>query len=377
MKEKIKNAKWYPYAVALCIAVVLYVILTHLGPVLGAVKVFLGYFASILLGCVLAYLLNPLAKCYERKVFKKVRKESLHWTLSIVLTVLTLVLFLVLLLGTLIPQLVDSITMLIENMDDYLGSLQRMTDRLGISEMLKLDQLVDASGSIVNQVMSVLKDNIEAILTVSLSAGKGLIKWAIALIMSIYMLAAKSSLKEGAKRLTHALMPEKRYQNTIAFFTRCDKILSQYIVYSLLDALIVGVANAVFMACVGMQYVGLVSLVVAVTNLIPTFGPIIGYVVGGFVLLLVNPMHALLFLIFAFILQFLDGYVIKPKLFGNSLGVSGLLILAAVIVFGNMFGIVGMLFAIPVAAILDFIYREAFLPALEKKREKISGGTKE
>ena len=377
MKEKIKNAKWYPYAVALCIAVVLYVILTHLGPVLGAVKVFLGYFASILLGCVLAYLLNPLAKFYERKVFKKVRKESLRWTLSIVLTVLTLVLFLVLLLGTLIPQLVDSITMLIENMDDYLGSLQRMTDRLGISEMLKLDQLVDASGSIVNQVMSVLKDNIEAILTVSLSAGKGLIKWAIALIMSIYMLAAKSSLKEGAKRLTHALMPEKRYQNTIAFFTRCDKILSQYIVYSLLDALIVGVANAVFMACVGMQYVGLVSLVVAVTNLIPTFGPIIGYVVGGFVLLLVNPMHALLFLIFAFILQFLDGYVIKPKLFGNSLGVSGLLILAAVIVFGNMFGIVGMLFAIPVAAILDFIYREAFLPALEKKREKISGGTKE
>ena len=377
MKEKIKNAKWYPYAVALCIAVVLFVILTHLGPVLGAVKVFLGYFASILLGCVLAYLLNPLAKFYERKVFKKVRKESLRWTLSIVLTVLTLVLFLVLLLGTLIPQLVDSITMLIENMDDYLGSLQRMTDRLGISEMLKLDQLVDASGSIVNQVMSVLKDNIEAILTVSLSAGKGLIKWAIALIMSIYMLAAKSSLKEGAKRLTHALMPEKRYQNTIAFFTRCDKILSQYIVYSLLDALIVGVANAIFMACVGMQYVGLVSLVVAVTNLIPTFGPIIGYVVGGFVLLLVNPMHALLFLIFAFILQFLDGYVIKPKLFGNSLGVSGLLILAAVIVFGNMFGIVGMLFAIPVAAILDFIYREAFLPALEKKREKISGGTKE
>ena len=369
MKEKLKNARWFPHAAALCIAVVLYVVLTHLAPVLGGVKTFLGYFASILIGCVLAYLLNPLAKFYQRRVFRKVRKEPLGWTLSIVLTVLTLLLFLVLLLGTLIPQLIDSITMLVDNMDVYLAGLQRMTDRLGISEMLNLDQLVGASGSVVNQLMKVLKDNIQDILTVSVSAGKGLVKWAIALIMSIYLLAAKSSLKAGAKRLMRALLPEKRYESTVAFFTRCDKILSRYIVFSLLDALIVGAVNAVFMACLGMQYVGLVSLVVAVTNLIPTFGPIIGCVIGGFILLLVNPVHALMFVIFTLVLQFLDGYVIKPKLFGNSLGVSGLLIMAAVIVCGNMFGIVGMLLAIPLAAILDFIYRDELLPALEKRRK--------
>ena len=235
--------------------------------------------------------------------------------------------------------------------------------------MLNLEQLVGASGSAVNQIMKVLKDNIQDVLTVSVSAGKGLVKWAIALIMSIYLLAAKSSLKAGAKRLVQALLPEKRYESTVAFFTRCDKILSRYIVFSLLDALIVGVVNAVFMACLGMQYVGLVSLVVAVTNLIPTFGPIIGCVIGGFILLLVNPVHALVFVIFTLVLQFLDGYVIKPKLFGNSLGVSGLLIMAAVIVCGNMFGIVGMLLAIPLAAILDFIYRDELLPALEKRRK--------
>ena len=368
MKEKLRNKKWYPYAAAACIAVVLYVILTHLAPILGGVKTFLGYFASILLGCVLAYLLNPLAKFYQRTLFKKVRKESLRWVLSIVLTVLTLILFLVLLLGTLIPQLIDSITTLVENMDTYLSTLQRMTDRLGISEMLNLDQLVGASGSAVNRLMKVLKDNIQDILTASLTAGKGLVKWAIALIMSVYLLAAKPSLKEGAKRFLRAIAPEKRYQRTIGFFTRCDTILSRYIVFSLLDALIVGVINVVFMLCLRMQYVGLVSLVVAVTNLIPTFGPIIGCVIGGFILLLIKPMHALLFVIFTLILQFLDGYVIKPKLFGNSLGVSGLLILAAVIVCGNMFGIVGMLLAIPLAAILDFIYKDELLPALERRR---------
>ena len=124
-----------------------------------------------------------------------------------------------------------------------------------------------------------------------------------------------------------------------------------------------------------MQYVGLVSVVVAVTNLIPTFGPIIGAVIGGFVLLLVNPIHALAFLVFTFILQALDGYVIKPKLFGDSLGISSLLILLAVIVGGNMFGVVGILLAIPFAAILDFMYKDYLLVSLEKRRRKLDTGT--
>ena len=107
-----------------------------------------------------------------------------------------------------------------------------------------------------------------------------------------------------------------------------------------LDAVIVGGATAVFMAIARMDYIGLIAVVCGVTNLIPSFGPIIGGAIGGFILLLVNPWHALMFLAFTAVLQTLDGYVIKPKLFGDSLGVSGLLILVAIIVFGNIFGIV-------------------------------------
>ena len=137
---------------------------------------------------------------------------------------------------------------------------------------------------------------------------------------------------------------------------------------SLLDGGIVGGANAVFMAICGMQYVGLVSVVCGVTNLIPSFGPVIGAVIGGFILLLVNPWHALMFLGFTAILQTLDGYVIKPKLFGDSLGVSGLLILVSIVLFGNIFGVVGILLAIPLAAIIDFTYEEGILPLLEMRR---------
>ena len=147
-------------------------------------------------------------------------------------------------------------------------------------------------------------------------------------------------------------------------------ILKRYIVFNLLDSLIVGGANAIFMAIVGMPYVGLVSFVVAIANLIPTFGPVIGALIGGFVLLMVNPWHALAFLIFTFILQTVDGYILKPKMFGDSLGVSGLWILVGVIVGGRAFGVVGILLAIPGVAILDFLYQEYFLPWLETRERE-------
>ena len=367
---KMRDQNWYPYTVAACAAVLLYVVLTHLSEIGGAVRTFGGFFASLLLGCVLAYLMNPLAMLYQRSVFKSVRRDKLRWPLSVGLALLTVLLVLTLLLGTLIPQLVDSIGTLLGNMDGYLASPQSLAQQWGIAEKLNLDQLLSSTDSMISKVMDYLSDNLKNILSASAAVGKNVMNWVIALILSVYLLASKDSLKAGVSRLLRALMPRKRYAGVVTFFSRCDKILIRYIVYSLLDAAIVGVANAAFMMIFGMQYIGLVSMVVAVTNLIPTFGPVIGAVVGGFVLLLVNPMHALAFLIFTVVLQFLDGYVIKPKLFGDSLGVSGLLILVSVVVCGNMFGIVGILLSIPLAAILDFIYRDYLLPALEARRAR-------
>ncbi|MBR3349709.1 MAG: AI-2E family transporter, partial [Solobacterium sp.] len=129
-----------------------------------------------------------------------------------------------------------------------------------------------------------------------------------------------------------------------------------------------------------MEYTGLISVIVALTNLIPNFGPIIGGVISGFFLLLVNPYHALMFIIFTAILQTVDAYIIKPKLFGNSLGVSGLMILISVVVFGKIFGIIGIVLAIPAAAIIEYAYSEIFLTHLEnrkKKREEAAAKTQQ
>ena len=131
-----------------------------------------------------------------------------------------------------------------------------------------------------------------------------------------------------------------------------------------------GIVNAIFMTILGLPYVGLVSFVVGITNLIPTVGPIIGLVIGGFILVLVKPWYALAFIVFSLVLQLADSYLIKPRLFGDSLGVSGLWILIGIVVGGRMFGIVGILLAIPAVAILDFVYSTYLLPWVKAKRDK-------
>ena len=363
--RKLREQSWYPYAVAACSAVLLYVLLEHISNIWAAVAKVSGYFLPVLLGCVLAYLMNPLAKLYQRTLFKKVKKESLAWPLSVGLAVATVVAFLLFLLGTLIPQLVESVMTLVNNLDDYMASLRNLLERWGIDKHLDLDKL-----NMVDNAAKFLSKNLSSIVSASSKAGKGVANWVIALVLSVYLLAAKESLRVGVRRLARAVLNRGNYERVRSFLHRCDGILSRYITFSLLDALIIGITNLIFMGIMGMQFAGLVSVVVGATNLIPTFGPVIGGAIGAFVLLLVKPMHALAFLIFTVVLQTLDGYIIKPKLFGNSLGVSGLLILVSIVVMGNIFGVVGILLSIPVAAILDFIYRDAFLPWLEERGER-------
>ena len=368
MKDKLKNKSWYANAVALCIAVTLYVVLTHLGPIGDHMDKFTGYFNTVILGLVLAYLMNPLAKFYQNKLLSRVGKLGEKWSVAALLAVITTLLFLILMLETLIPQFIDSVKTFMGNLDTYAASMDTYMSKMGVSRLTQGVKLAEYMANANVKILDYLAQNAEAIVNASAAAGKSVLKLLIAFILSVYMLMAKSSLKNGTIRFMRAAIPAKQYGTTMTFLKRCDGILVDYIVFSLLDALIVGIVNMVFMSLLGMDYVGMVSLLVAVTNLIPNFGPIIGGAFGGFILLLVNPMHALYFVLFTVVLQFLDGYVIKPKLFGDKLGVSGLLILASVIVCGNIWGIMGILLAIPIAAILDFTFREALIPWLEKRR---------
>ena len=368
MNKRLREKPWYNNAVALCIAVTLFVLLTHWGGVRESAGTFFRYFSPVILGAIIAYIVNPLAGLYGRTLFCWIKKEKAKTFLSNLLAILTVILFLVFLLLMLIPQLIESVATFAGNLDGYVASLHAMLDSLGVSSSaLGLDKFIDSSEALIETVTDFVKQNLSKILSASASVGKGAIQFLVGFLLSIYLLGDKSRLKNGGQRLLTAALGGAKYEKLAKVLRRCHSILNRYIVFNLLDSLIVGSANALFMAIVGMPYVGLVSFVVAVFNLLPTFGPVFGALIGGFVLLMVNPWHALAFLIFTAILQTIDGYILKPKLFGDSLGVSGLWILVGVIVGGRAFGVVGILLAIPAVAILDFLYREHFLPWLEAR----------
>lgn len=156
----------------------------------------------------------------------------------------------------------------------------------------------------------------------------------------------------------------------LSFWEKCRNIFRTYISSNLLDAAIVGAANAIFLAVMGLPHILPISLIAAITNMIPTFGPVIGLLAGCLFLIFRSPISALWFLLFTVVLQFIDSYLIKPKLFGSTLGVPSFLVLVVTLVGGWFFGIWGVLLAVPAAAILLMLWRDKLTPRKSDPQER-------
>ena len=372
-KEWLKQ-NWVAYSVALCIGILFYVIISNIGNVWGAIKQIYSFITPVIGGAIIAYLLNPLMVFYEKTLFRWVKNRIIKRGFSVFLTFVTFILAIAILLIALIPQIAESITTIIDNLDVYVATLQNILAKVGTSaDELKINihTFTDMGTSMLTSFTENIPDNIDSIVSTSVNIGSSIISTVIAFILAVYFLSDKENMVGGGARLLSLILSDKQYKSWADFWSRCNIILLRYIGGDILDAIIVGFANFIFMSCTSMSYSVLISLVVGVTNLAPTFGPIVGAVIGAFILVLVNPWHAFWFLVFTIILQTLDGYVIKPKLFGNTLGISSVWILISIIVFGRIFGIVGVLLAIPFAAIIDFTYRELFIVWLEKRNGKV------
>jgi predicted PurR-regulated permease PerM len=341
-----------------------------LSAVLSALGTFVGYFRAVILGAVFAYLLSPLAIFFSTKVFRGKVFDKTRWALSVIFAVAVMLLAMTLLIGTLLPQLIDSIVLFSANIDGYATSLMNLIENSSLYNLIDQESFMTFSQNSLTSVTNFIKENAGNIVGFAASSGKNIASTVIAMILAIYLLMDSKRVVNGVKQLFSLVLPETGYKLFRDFVVRCDNILINYIVQSLLDALIIGSANAVFMTVTGMPYVGLISVVVGVTNLVPNFGPIVGGAIGAFILILIKPMSALGFVIFCLLLQTVDGYILKPRLFSGSLGVSGLLILSSTIVLGNMFSVLGILLSIPTAAVLSFLYHDYLLPWLKKRKQR-------
>lgn len=373
-----RESKWGAYTFAACAAVLLYVVLEHLGVIGSAIGSFLGFFLPVIYGAIMAYVMDFFVKFIEQHFLYKIKSRQRERIIAVIINTVFVVLLFVLLVVAIVPQVISSITGLVTNWDSYVNELTKLITRLGrqagsAGSNVNVDDINKAINNGASAIADYVAKNSDSIIEQVSSIGTKVLNGVISFIIAIYFLIAKDSLLGGIGKLFRLSLKGKAYTAGGSAFQRINGIFSRYIVCEIVDAAIIGVSNAVFMTIARMPYIALISVVVGVTNLAPTFGPIVGGVIGSVILLLVHPTSVIPFIIFTIILQTIDGYVIKPKMYGTALSVPSVWILVAIIVLGRMFGVVGILLAIPVAAIITYWIRD-FMAHSESKKTVEEGG---
>lgn len=379
LNDKWLKKKWVANTFALCAAVAFYMLLTHFSDIFYGVGSFFSFLNPIITAIVIAYIFNPVAKLFRDHLLKKMKNRNAAWKLSVALALVVIILAVTLLFVALIPQLAQSVMTLASNMGGYIETAQELLEQFQKGQQFfgfDVTALASFGEKVLTTITNYASTNMPGFVSTSANIGKGVFDMVISFILAIYLLLDKDRILSGFSRLFALLMKEETYRNAGTLLERCNAILIRYISFDIIDGIIVGIINLVFMLIAGMPYAVVVSFIVGITNLAPTFGPIVGAAIGAFILVLIEPWYALAFLIFTIVLQTIDGYILKPRLFGESLGVSPLMILIAIILGGRLFGVIGILLAIPFAAIFDFVWHDYVIKKLELRRLKKYNGIK-
>ena len=354
----------------LVVVVLFYMLLSHISDVVGALGTLYSYVSPFIAGIILAYILHPVCALFETHVFKWIKAKKARRGISVCLAMLTALAAIIFLVWSMVPQLIDSIKTLVNDMDSYAAAftekLNELNERVPYID-LNVEDLVEGWRTAFDKIVAWVMNNITNILNTSYKLGAGIVDGFIAVALSVYVLLDRENLLRAVKRVLYAFMKPNTFSQFSTIARSSDQILKGYLGGNILDAIIIGVATFLFMLIAGIPDAGLISVIIGVTNLIPTFGPFIGAIPSAFIILIIDPPATLWFIIFIFVLQQLDGNLIKPILFGNTAGIAPLWVLVSIIVFGRMFGLMGMLFGVPIFAILKLIFDAVVTGSIESR----------
>ena len=327
-----------------------------------------GLFSPFVVGAGIAFVFNVPMRAIERQL-ADIRKAGFRRVLSIVLTILCLVLIIMFVFELLIPQIrltVESLSQTIPVFVEGLAAklvvmLQDHPEmRAWIQETLNLESLdwssilTEALGFISNQMSTVMGGAVSVIGSVT----GAIINMVVSIAFAIYCLARKEILARQGRRLLYSLVSEKHADEVIRVLRLTNATFSNFISGQCLEACILGCLFAVSMAIFKMPYISLVSVVIAVTALIPVVGAFVGCILGAFFILVNNPIQALTFVIMFLIIQQLENNLIYPRVVGTSIGLPGMWVLVAVTVGGDLMGVGGMLLMIPLTSVIYALLRE-------------------
>ena len=351
--------------VGACIA--FYLLLNNLGYFLGRIGIFINILSPFAGGIVIAYILDPMVKFFYTRLFKE-KKGTRGF--AILLAYAVAILLLALLGWLVVPQIVNSIGMLFTNFPSYIQGVQDMLlyvqSEYGI-DLQQATKMLDDSEAMVKEIYAMATNAMPQIVASIGSVASNFVAIFTSIAASIYMLADKDHLLHQLRTLAHAFLPEKVASNTLRICHYANVNFTGFFVGKIIDSAIIGVITFVAMTILRLDFAVLISVFIGITNIIPVFGPFIGAIPSVFILLLIDPLQAVIFCVLILIIQQLDGNFIGPKILGSSIGISALWILFSIVVGGDLFGIVGMIVGVPVFATLYGLAQEFVHYALDKR----------
>lgn len=346
-----------------------------------------GILKPFLYGAVFAYLLAPLCNKIEEKLFQifpkaktKTKARRFICFIAIVISLCVAIAVIWLIIMMIIPQVWDSVMKIIQMVPEKLTVINNWIEHMLENQpelQAYFEEFSSQAESHINSLLNV--DTIQKVqgiinsLSVQLFGVLGVVKNIfLGLLISAYLLGSRKLFGAQAGLILHGVFSDKWARIIEEEIRYTDKMFNGFLVGKIIDSAIIGLLCFAGTSIMGFEAPAFISVVIGITNIIPFFGPFIGAIPCGLLLLLENPMHCLYFVIFIFVLQQLDGNVIGPKILGNTTGVSSFWVLFAILLFGGMWGVVGMVIGVPLFAVIYDIIRKLVYRGLRKhKRESM------
>lgn len=335
---------------------------------------FFTVMSPIIYGVVIAYLLNPVVSFFDRKVFAFIAGHHTHNRMrrsaSIAATTILFLTFIGLLAWAVVPALVSSITDFQANFTTYVSNIENwLNEKSETSGLIAAarDPLLKALDSVVEFIETLMDRIIPQIRSIASTVFEILKNILVGVVLSIMLLFAKERVGAKVKKLCRAVLSENRNERLMSAVSKADKSFGGYIKGTIVDSIIVGIEFFILMMIFNVPYYPLIAIVLTLTNMIPIFGPYIGSIPSGVLILFADPSKVIPFAIMVVVVQAIDGNLVAPRLIGSNIGLKSEWVIIAITIMSGFFGIIGMFIGVPLFAVLYTFISDKLSERLKKR----------
>ena len=378
--DKFKNGFYL-----LTYAFILVLILMHFSDIWQTIIKFVGLLSPLFYGVVIAFILNVPMNIIEHWLIEQSKGEKKwHRAIAILLTIVLAIVIVFILSSVIFPQVIENIMTLASNIRIYLNNLVGLVNdllkSLHLDRFVQLDNLFDMPlndmiSSVAEWFSKTAPEFFGNTLNATISIASGVANVFMAFILSLYLLASKEKYVTQYRKVCVALCSKKVYERIFYIMDKVNVTFTNFISGQLLEACILGGIFYVAMLLLRIPYALLISCCIAVTSIVPIFGAMIGMCFGFILILAINPIQSIIFFVVFQLIQQFEGNVIYPRVVGNSVGLPGIWVLLSILVFGGMYGLMGMLIAVPTTAVIYTLIRESINARLDAKKMIVTKDT--